>query len=215
MNVVCPNCGCAYDINPDILPKSTGNERFGYGWWLKCYKCQNKWWLKNSDVEQKINDPFVEEEPEQVNPTLKYTSNVLRPQKSKLKKILFYIFCVFIICLAVYKKDVFYDYLADKNKKISSNMLNNIAMEDVKYFIGTENNECKMTVKGKIVNKESSVIRINGVQIFVYDMLGNKIKSWSYPVEYGYIVSGDYIEFSTSENLEKNIEKIKVDVSIF
>ncbi|MDR2666577.1 MAG: hypothetical protein LBB34_00450, partial [Holosporales bacterium] len=58
MNVKCPYCSCCYEISMDLLKQPIGHEKLGYGWWLRCYKCHKKWWLRNSVVEGQMNSPL-------------------------------------------------------------------------------------------------------------------------------------------------------------
>lgn len=219
MNVHCPNCGCVYDIKTENLPKSAGNGDLGYGWWLKCYKCQHKWWLKNSVVEKTTNEPMVADVQTKIRKIEQLKGNKKTVVKKKRKR-KWWGSVVLLACLALfcfYKKDAFYEYLLAKNRRLSSNMMSNVVMQDVKYFLTElpDNDGVRITINGKIFNKDMTVVKLNGVKVFVCDSHGKEIKSWSEKLQYGYIVSGDYIDFSVSETLVCGVSDIKVEVSAF
>jgi len=220
MNVKCPYCGCVYDINCDLLKNPIGSEKLGYGWWLRCYKCQKKWWLKNSTVEASMNAPLIANRQSKIDKISKLKGNHrTRPTKKRNNlKIVKYIVLASIIVfigIAFYNKEIFYDYLLAKAKHLSTSMARNLTMNDVKYFIEDDNDAAKITVSGKIINEDRLVAKLKGVKISIYDSSGKEIKSWSSELKYGYIVSGDTMDFSTSEKLPKRDENIRVDVSIF
>ena len=225
MNVKCPYCGCVYNINYDMLKNPIGSEKLGYGWWLRCYKCQKKWWLKNSAVEMSANSPLIADRQAKIDKILQLNGNK-REQRSPKKTVnlwkIFKYVVLLMILLAIggiiYNKEMFHRFLLDKANHLSVNLASKLTMTDVRYFI-EEDRETKaitLTVKGKIVNDDRNVAKLRGVKIFVMDSSGKEIKSWDAELKYGYIVSGDSLDFSTSKSLSEKVDNnIRVDVSIF
>lgn len=225
MKVKCPYCGCVYEIDYDLLKSPAGSEKLGYGWWLRCYKCKKKWWLKNSTVEMAVNSPLIADREAKINKIsqLRVTNNrdISRPDsKVSVWRIVKYIAifsAIALISLTIYNKKMFYDYLLEKAAHLSMSMASKLTMTNVKYFIEEDkvNNKIKLTVTGKIVNSDRAVAKLKGVRIFVSDSSGKEIKFWDYNLKCDYMMSEDTLDFSTSDTLPKEVANIRVEASIF
>ncbi len=216
MNVKCPYCGCCYEINNDILQKPIGNEKLGYGWWLRCCKCHKKWWLKHSFVEESINTPLKVDKQSKIDKISSLTKNSKKqkPKNSNTKKIWKYITFTALICilgLSYQYRTTFYDYLINKARKLSENVSSKIVMTDVKYTL--ENNV--ITVTGNIINDDERIIsKINGVKVSAFDSDVN-ILSWNTEFERMNILPQQKVPFSTSKPLPSNVKNMHIEVSIF
>ncbi|MDR1034349.1 MAG: hypothetical protein LBL32_00185 [Holosporales bacterium] len=220
MNVKCPYCGCSYKIKLDMLKNPIGNERLGYGWWLRCFKCQKKWWLKKSSISIELEKSIKANKSEQIAKI----SRLSGKRKHFIAKAgsLRVISCV-LLCIAIlavmgifYHKDVFTEYLIDRARRLSKNTRKNITMSDVRYNISkTDDDEsAKIFVTGVIKNDDNFVARIQGIKISIFDGK-NEIKSWDAPLRCDYIVPKDSLSFSTETTIDKVPDDIRVEVSIF
>jgi hypothetical protein len=221
MNVKCPYCGCCYDIKLDMLNKPIGNERLGYGWWLRCFKCQKKWWLKKSDVSLELEKSIKVNRSDQIAKI----SRLNRKRKGRVTRrsnFLSPINCMLVLAILLtavvvfYHRDVFTGYLIDRAKRLSKNTRRNITMSDVRYNISKaeDNDGVKIFVTGIIKNEDNSVANLRGVKISIFDGK-NEIKSWDSALQCDFIVPKDSLSFSTENTLDKTPDNIRVEVSIF
>ena len=220
MNVKCPYCGCSYDVSSDLLKNPTGNEKLGYGWWLRCYRCHKRWWLKNSTVEMQMNTPLVADKQSKIDKISKLKARNRQQNKTNTWKIVKYIILLSVVVFAgisYYNKDVFYNYLLTKAKHLSASMAGKLLMKDVKYTFseGTSADNVKIVVEGKLINEDRVVAKLRGIKVSVFNSEGKELKSWNSALSAGYIVAGDSMSFSTFEFIAKQSSDIKVDVSIF
>lgn len=212
MNVRCPYCGCCYEIDVEMLGNPIGNPKLGYGWWLRCYKCHKKWWLKNTFVEKSVNTPIKADK----NAKIERISSLVRRRrcqnKSRVKKVIVLGLLLVAIGFAYQERAVFYDYLLIKAKKLSENVNSKVMIADVKYDID-ENNLIK--VFGNLVNYDERMIaKINGVKVSIYDDK-SMILSWNEEFEDMKILPHQKIPFSTSKQLPGDVKDMRVEVSIF
>ncbi|MDR2598354.1 MAG: hypothetical protein LBC25_01370 [Holosporales bacterium] len=221
MNVKCPYCGCCYDIQLDVLKNPIGNERLGYGWWLRCFRCKKKWWLKKSDISLELEKSIKANRSDQIAKISKL--NKKRRGRARTKPIfLSPINCILIVTIILtavvvfYHRDVFTGYLIERAKRLSKNTRQNITMSDVRYNVSkAEDNEgFKVFVTGIIKNDDNAVAKLRGVKITIFDG-ENEIKSWNSALQCDYIVPKDSLSFSTENMIDKTPDDIRVEVSIF
>jgi hypothetical protein len=214
MNVKCPYCNCVYNIDMDLLRNPAGDEHLGYGWWLRCYKCHKKWWLRNTDVERVFNTPLTADRQSRID----RLSTLTNKKPSKRPKVRGYVtakIAVFILvatCVyAMYlNRHVFYDYILAKARRVSESVTPKISVTDVKYEIA----DAKMVVTGTVVNDDMTVVRVGGVRVTVFDG-DSKVLSWSSKIEPGALAPEQRTEFSTEHDVPDGIKSVRVEVSIF
>lgn len=216
MQIKCPYCGCSYEINFDLLKDPIGNENLGYGWWLRCYKCQKKWWLKQSDVMKTAGVPLSADRRGKIDKILKLKGKAKRKTVIKWKYVVLFLFA----CLAVFgylKKEGFVQYISNKAKHLSQTIVPKLSMKDVRYTLSEpdQNNLRKITITGKITNEDTVVAKFSGIECSLFDADRNKIKSWTEKLEKDFVMAGDSFDFATSTDLENVPNEIKVEVAIF
>ncbi len=215
MNVKCPYCGCGYDIGADILKNPIGSEKLGYGWWLRCYRCKRKWWLKNTSVEIAMNTPIKVDKLKQIQ----RISSLSKKKTTFVKRYSFKIWmCIIWLsiiggCVIGYQyRSVFYKFLVEKARRLSENVAGKITMTDVKYELMADNT---VTVTGNILNyDERAITKVNGVRVSVFDGQ-SLIMTWNNDFDDLRILPQQKIPFSASKQLPKDITNIRVEVSIF
>ena len=223
MKVKCPYCGCEYKVDRDFLPNPIGNEKLGYGWWLRCFKCHKKWWLKNSEFEDYMQKELTAGR----NDVLRKLSKLSKKNKKSSKEIKRKMFkktfkyiiytCIIIgSCLAYYNKDFFKNYINRKIERISSSIVMKMRMTDVKYLLENSENHDKITmiVSGRIINEDKTVLKIKGIKVSVWSEKNEEIASWTDTSNPGYIVSEDFMDFSIKHEIPKYEGSIRVDVSV-
>jgi hypothetical protein len=215
MNVKCPYCGCCYNVNSNLLQNPIGNEKLGYGWWLRCHKCRKKWWLQNSVVAEG-GAPLKADRSAKID----QLSRLVRKQKESrsvakrrltapLSIVLFIVFAY----LAYLNKDVFCKYLIGKIEHVSQGLAQKIVMENVKYVIREQSGKSMINISGIIRNEDRTVAKISGVKITIFD--GDaKVKTWDNSLDPGFILPGDNLSFSIDEQLDVQTDNIRVEVSI-
>lgn len=193
-----------------------GNEKLGYGWWLRCFKCHKKWWLKNSDVALQSEKSLKADRKAKIN-----SLSRLLPKKKGRNRSSFLVryISVFIIIVlgivAFYKRDLLNNYLLDKARHLSEITTNKLTMIDVKYTTSRiDDGSIKIFVTGSIKNEDNVVAKLKGIKVVVYD--GDKeIKSWTSTLQAEFIVPQDTLSFSTANALERPAENMRIEVSIF
>ena len=215
MNVKCPYCGCGYDIGADILKNPIGSEKLGYGWWLRCYRCKRKWWLKNTSVEIAMNTSIKVDKLKQIQRISSLSKKKTTFGKRHSFKIWMCIIWLSIIggCVIGYQyRSVFYKFLVEKARRLSENVAGKITMTDVKYELMADNT---VTVTGNILNyDERAITKVNGVRVSVFDGQ-SLIMTWNNDFDDLRILPQQKIPFSASKQLPKDIANIRVEVSIF
>ncbi|MDR3031462.1 MAG: hypothetical protein LBU35_03710 [Holosporales bacterium] len=218
MKVKCPYCGCIYNITPELLNAPIGNEKLGYGWWLRCYKCQKKWWLKNIDIAAQIDTPLIADKKAKIEKISRLSNkkSLSNRKKSRWVKYALLILVIIVAIGAYYKKDLFYEYITNKAKRLSESIIPKLTMKDVRYTLTPmeENNKYRVTVSGEIINEDKTVAKFKGIEFFVYDSQNNEIKSWTKNFDTDFVLSGDGLDFSSEEIIENLNGNIKVDVAI-
>lgn len=215
MNLKCPYCGCDYDIGAEILKNPIGSEKLGYGWWLRCYRCKRKWWLKNTAVEIEMNTPIKVDKSRQIQRISSLSKKKAFCKKRCIFKTWTCVIWLSIIgsCLLGYQyRSVFYQFLIEKARHLSENVAGKITMTDVKYELIVGNT---ITVTGNILNyDERTITKVNGVKISVFDDQ-SLIMTWNNDFEDLRILPQQKIPFSASKQLPRDIKNIRVEVSIF
>ncbi|MDR0630793.1 MAG: hypothetical protein LBF70_02060 [Holosporales bacterium] len=214
MNVKCPYCGCCYKLNHSLLRDPIGNENLGYGWWLRCYKCNKKWWLRNSTFISETETELKADQQAKIN-NLSRLIKIKKERKAEknFAWILMIIFLMVTACFAYLNKDVFYRYMAKKIEHISKSFTSKLVMLNIRYVITPSSGEDLINVKGTIKNDDRTVAQINGIRITIFDK-ELQIKTWDTHLNSNAILPGDSINFSINNSIEKNIENIRVEVSI-
>ena len=216
MHIKCPYCGCSYEINLDLLKDPIGSEDLGYGWWLRCYKCQKKWWLKQSDVMRTAGAPLTADKKSKIDKMSKLRGKQKKKRHIKCKHVVLFI----VACLAAFgyfQKDRFVEYISNKAQHLSETIVPKLSMKEVRYTISdpNQNDIRKITITGKIINDDKVVAKFSGIECFLFDAERNKIKSWTENLEKDFIMAGESLEFVTSAELENIPDEIKVEVAIF
>jgi hypothetical protein len=220
MNIKCPYCGCCYEINNSTLKNPIGNEKLGYGWWLRCFRCQKKWWLKSSAVAIEMEQSVMANRRDKIARISKLTRKKKRKDKSfwRGKLINYSVYFVLITCgvVAFINKNVFIEYLADKAKYLSRKTRTNFTMSNVQYNVSRsdDNKDIKVFVSGVIKNEDASIAKLGGVRITIFDGK-ERVKSWDVSLQSDYIVPRDSLSFSTTNTIDSMPQDIKVEVSIF
>jgi hypothetical protein len=225
MNVKCPYCGCEYDINPESLPKPLGDVKLGYGWWLRCYRCHKKWWLKNTVVQMSTNTPIKADTSMRIEKLSKLKRKGReRGKRRALRKVFAYfglLAIVVAIGVGVYNsKEFIKGYLNQKIKHLSSNVLSKLRLLDVQYSIEKdddnteENGKLIIVVSGKIINDDNNSIKLRGIKVVVRDEKDKEILSWIDDVGIDQVASGEIISFSTKQGIENFDNQVKIDVSV-
>ncbi|MDR1476310.1 MAG: hypothetical protein LBI20_03260 [Holosporales bacterium] len=220
MNVKCPYCGCNYEIRSDVLKDPIGNDKLGYGWWLRCFKCQKKWWLKKSNVEIAMEKSIKVDRRDKIARISKLSGKRAN-QAKKIKTVRFinyFLFLALIMAAIIvfYHRDVFTGYLMDRAKRLSKNTYKDITMNDVQYNVlqSADGHGFRVSVTGIIKNENNSITKLQGVKITVFDGQ-NEVKSWNAALQCGYVVPKDSLHFSTEDTIEKMPDDMRVEVSVF
>ena len=215
MNIRCPYCGCCYEIDYNVLGAPIGNEKLGYGWWLRCYRCHKKWWLKNSYVEERLNAPLKANKEAKIGRLRSLISKNRRGATgNQSQNILKYIIWGITILIAVscyFLKDNFTQYINTKAITLQKNIANKLTLTNVQYNIVNNN----MTVTGVIVNKDTkNIMNANGIKV---NILRDKkiIDSWTSEFDGGTILPQQQIPFNSSKQLDCSVDNITVEVLIF
>lgn len=215
MNVKCPYCGCGYELGTDVLKNPIGNEKLGYGWWLRCYRCKRKWWLKNISVEIEMNPQIKVDKLAQIQRISAFAKKNSTSGTKYSHRVWRYIILLMIIGVAIlcYQyRAVFCDFLIEKAKHLSENVAGKLAMADVKYDISIGD---MLTVTGNILNyDERTITKVNGVRISVFDDK-SLILNWDNSFDDLRILPQQKVPFSVTKQLPQGIKNIRVKVSVF
>lgn len=216
MNVKCPYCGCCYEINQNLLGDPIGNEKLGYGWWLRCYRCHKKWWLKNSYVEQAFNTPLKADKTVKIGRLRSLIKNNKKQKTTnsfaRFLKYMIFIILAFSVVACYFFKDDFLNYINTKAIHLRENISSKFDLSSVKYNIDKDN---IITVTGNINNRDSkNILTVNGVRVNIFHQ-NEKIDSWNNEFEGGAILPQQSMTFSSSKRLQGNTENITVEVLIY
>jgi hypothetical protein len=122
--------------------------------------------------------------------------------------------CLIVIAWLVHaNRDVFQGYLTGKIEHISSGLIPRITMENVQYILKEQSGKNMISVSGVIKNEDKIIAKIKGIKITIFDE-DTRVKSWDTQLEPGFILPEDSLSFSVDEQLEKKVDKIRVEVSI-
>lgn len=211
MRVTCPYCNCHYDIRPEILKEPIGNVKLGYGWWLRCYKCQKKFWLSSTRVMQITATPIKANRRKQI----KNISN-FKVSLRKKKNIKFYIISSVIILSSIigyYGRDTFKNIIINRISNITKSTITSLQLANISYRLETVDNKHKIYITGFIVNNTATIIPINGLKVIIYSN-GKEMTSWQITPDAKNAIPGDKIFFSNEKVIEKIYPNIQVGVSI-
>lgn len=214
MNVKCPYCGCSYSIDTDALPKALGDEKLGYGWWLRCCKCHKKWWLPNHDV-QVLNSP-------KLVASRRETKGKIVDKGDLLKKFRFgiYAFTVigtFLIMFLTYNLNIIKTFMSKKAEHLLNTVLVKLKILNVQYSmegIPEDPDSVVVNVSGQILNEDRNILQIGGVKVSVYGVNNEIIATWVDNFSKNYIMSGESINFETKKTIRRIDDQIRVDISV-
>ena len=211
MKVTCPYCNCHYDIRPEILKEPIGNAKLGFGWWLRCYKCQKKFWLSNTKVVQLTATPIKANRKRQIKNVSKL--NVIL-KKSKNKK--FDIISSIVVVLSLfsyYERDIFKNLIVNRISNITKSTITSLQLANISYRLETVDNINKIYITGFILNNTATIIPINGLKVVIYSN-GKEMTSWQINPDAKNAIPGDKIFFSSEKVIERIYPNIQVGVSI-
>ena len=215
MNVKCPYCDCSYEISREMLGTPIGNEKLGYGWWLRCYRCRKKWWLENSFVEGVVNAPLRADRQAKIDKLSSLTGRrkaaSQKKNRKRIWKILsgFWLLCGIALCYQY--RTAFRDYIFNKARVLSENASNKLVMSDVQYVL----NGNEMTVSGRVINTdERSIAKVAGIKVDVFDG-ETLVSSWKDGLDSGRLLPQQNLPFSLVKKIPVGIKNIRVEVSIF
>ena len=220
MRVTCPYCNCHYDIRPEILKTPIGNPKLGYGWWLRCYKCQKKFWLSNTKVMQLTATPIKANRKKQIkNVTNKFglrsnTKFKFTLKKKRINK--FYIISSVIVVLSTigyFSKDLLQNLIINRISNITQSTVTSLQLSNISYRLETVDNVNKIYITGFILNNTSTIIPINGLKVVIYSN-GKEMTSWQIDPEAKNAIPGDKIYFANEKVIDKIYPNIQVGVSI-
>ena len=211
MKVTCPYCNCHYDIRPEILKEPIGDVKLGFGWWLRCYKCQKKFWLSNTKVMQLTATPVKANRNRQVRNISIFNGNLRKKSNKK-----FYIISSVIVLLSVagyYNRDAFSNLVVNRISSINKSTITSLQLANIAYRLETVDNQNKMYITGFILNNTATIIPVNGLKVVVYSN-GKEMTSWIIKPDAKNAIPGDRIFFSNEKIIEKIYPNIQVGVSI-
>ena len=188
-----------------------GNEKLGFGWWLRCYKCQKKFWLSNTKVIQLTATPIKANSPRQVKKISRLNLNVRKKTSKK-----FYVISSIIVllsCAGYYKRDMFSNLVTNRISNINKSTITSLQLANVAYRLETVNNQNKIYITGFILNNTATIIPINGVKVIIYSN-SKEMDSWQIKPDAKNAIPGDRIFFSGEKIIEKIYPNIQVGVSI-
>ena len=220
MKVKCPYCSCHYDIRPEVLGDPVGNERLGFGWWLRCYQCHRKFWLSSTNVINMSMSPIKADRQRKIDSISKLTQskkskNKLHKHKYKPNIIHYVILSILLIVggIAYYKQDIIKSFFVQRLINIRKSTVTSLQLTNISYRIETVENKNKIYVTGFIVNNTSSIMSINGLQVTLYSK-NKEMTSWQIEPDAKSIIPGDKIFFSSEKILDNIYPDLKVGVNI-
>ena len=211
MRVTCPYCNCHYDIRPEILKEPISNIKLGFGWWLRCYKCQKKFWLSNTRVVQLTATPIKANRRKQIKNISKLK---IALKKNNNKK--FYIISSVIIIFslfAYYERDTFKNLVVNRISNITKSTITSLQLSNISYRLETIDNINKIYITGFILNNTATIIPINGLKVAIYSN-GKEMTSWQINPDAKNAIPGDKIFFSNEHIIDRIYPNIQVGVSI-
>lgn len=222
MNIRCPYCNCHYNIVETALEKPSTDPKLGRGWWLICYHCAKKWWLKYYSV-QKVNALPVKADSQGIVEKLEDLKIRAEEKQDRTQKIapnVTYYYFGFIAAL-VGTYFVYHEYINNFFDKrvytLPNNLPNNLPLLDVKYQVNSfnvDNNNIEILIAGNILNKENYIVAVNGVKVAILDEFANNVVSWVEPMHVQGVLPGSNMKFITKRIIRKINKNLRVDVSI-
>ncbi len=225
MRISCPYCDCHYDIHPDTLGNPIGSEKLGFGWWLRCYQCQKKFWLKSTTVIDTGFAPFKADKVSTISRLSKLSRHSKLGKFSRFRKkqrgksghngILY----ILIITLATMGGvcythiDEIREFFITKVKHFTASTIVGLQLTNIVYRIDKVDGQYRISVIGNIVNNTQSVLQCNGLHIVVLSE-NKEITSWDFVPEPKSIIPGDKIAFSTEKNTVIEPKEPKILVRI-
>ena len=211
MKVTCPYCNCHYDIRPEMLKEPIGNVKLGFGWWLRCYKCQRKFWLSNTKVTQLTATPIKANRKRKIRKISKFGFTL----KNRNNKRFYLISTIFVILSAIgyYERDVFKNLVLHRISNITKSTITSLQLANIAYRLETVDNKNKIYITGFILNNTTTIIPINGLKVVIYSN-GKEMTSWKINPDAKNAIPGDKIFFSNEHVIEQIYPNIQVGVSV-
>lgn len=212
MRIRCPYCDCHYDIHPDTLGNPLGSEKLGFGWWLRCYQCQKKFWLKSTVV---INTGFAPMKADRTNTIRKLSKmSKIGQKKHKISKyngaLYILIIILIVICGFCYTHmSEVRGFFASKVKQFTASAVMGLQLSDIVYRIDKIDGRYRISVMGNIVNNTQSIQQCNGLHIVVLDN-NTEITSWTFMPDIKNVIPGDKLVFNTDKNINIILKSPKI-----
>lgn len=223
MRIRCPYCDCHYDIHPDTLGNPIGSEKLGFGWWLRCYQCQKKFWLKSTTVINTGFAPIKADKMSMIN-RLSRICDRSRPEKlSKFEKkhritkhngVLFVLIITLIIGGFCYMHiNEIQHFLITRVNRFTVSTALGLQLSNIVYRIDKFNGQYRIIVMGNIINNTQSILQCDGLHIVVLN--GNtEAISWTFVPNTKNIIPGDKLAFSTDRSISILPQNPKILVRI-
>lgn len=224
MNLKCPYCGCEYDIDTGSLPAPAGDDRLGYGWWLRCFRCHKKWWTPNADAQMNLESQLSISEQDRIDRLSRFRERVAKQghaHKSKTWKLLF----KFIVCIAIssifvggiyFNRSYIYNYVTQKAIVLRRNLDRHIILEDVSSKVDDlPGDKLKVSVSGKVTNNDQGIVKITGIRIKLIDLnTGDNVLYWDELFKKNYLVGRESLGFNFEKELGGVKAPVKVDIVV-
>jgi hypothetical protein len=215
MNIKCPYCGCCYNIDNSLLQNPVGNEKLGYGWWLRCHRCNKKWWLHNSIVADELG-PLKADKQEKIDKLsrlIKDKPKKISTPRSGWVTLPLILFLVGASACAIYfNRDVFYEYVIGKTNHILHSEASSVLLENVRYTLKEQSGNGVINVSGVIKNEGKVVVKLKGIRVSIFD--GSVlVQSSDSPLQPDFILPDDNLDFSVDYQLAREIKDIRIEVS--
>lgn len=212
MRIRCPYCDCRYDIHPDTLSNPVGHERLGFGWWLRCYQCQKKFWLKSTTV---INTGFSPIKADSANTIRRISNFSHRKVKSNKRNYTAYILIILTIIGYVCYANMGYirNFFITKMNHFTAFAATNLQLSNIIYRIDKIDKKYRVAIMGNIENKTNTIMSYNGVRILL--LSGSlEFASWTYEPDVKSVIPGEKVVFNTDRLLDTAPSNIRVLVRI-
>lgn len=215
MRIRCPYCDCFYDIHPDTLGKPVGHEKLGFGWWLRCYQCQKKFWLKSTFVINTGFSPIKADNRMAINKLSKFTHKNRKQNKNKRNYSIYIVILLLIIAGSVCYTHINYirDFFVTKINHFTAFATTSLQLSNITYRIDKVNGQYCVAVMGNIINNTNTIMSYSGIRIVL--LRGNsEFASWTYEPDVKTVIPGDKVVFNTDRLFEIVPSNIKVLVRI-
>lgn len=215
MRIKCPYCNCHYDIHPDTLGNPVGNINLGFGWWLRCYQCQRKFWLKSTTVINTGFSPVKADRNRTIKKLSKLTNKKGKRNHSSRNVLIYIIILVLTVTIGICYTHMEHiqSFFANKVRHFTNSTVTTVTLSNITYRIDQLNNQYKLTVMGDVINTTPSIKSYNGIHIVLLSF-GKEIASWTFVPEMKSVIPGGRVAINTSSILNAVPKDIQVLVRI-